>query len=97
VQNGVSVDTSMGMTPLEGWAARCCPAPGPAACLPAAELLVLAELLASSLPAPPLAQPHTAFTPGPRPGRRLIMGTRSGDIDPAIVLHLMSSLGMKTK
>eukprot|EP00882_Tetradesmus_deserticola_P013158 GHRQ01013954.1.p1 GENE.GHRQ01013954.1~~GHRQ01013954.1.p1 ORF type:complete len:415 (+),score=167.05 GHRQ01013954.1:498-1742(+) len=45
VQNGVSVDTSMGLTPLEG----------------------------------------------------LVMGTRSGDMDPAVPLHLMSSLGLSAK
>jgi len=44
VRGGVSVDTSLGMTPLEG----------------------------------------------------LVMGTRSGDIDPAIILHLMRTLGMDT-
>lgn len=42
VRGGVSVDTSMGMTPLEG----------------------------------------------------LVMGTRSGDIDPAVIFHLMRTLGM---
>ena len=44
VRGGVSVDTSLGMTPLEG----------------------------------------------------LVMGTRSGDVDPAIILHLMRKLGMDT-
>ncbi|KAF6258057.1 acetate kinase [Scenedesmus sp. NREL 46B-D3] len=45
VKNGVSVDTSMGLTPLEG----------------------------------------------------LVMGTRSGDMDPAVPLHLMSTLGLSAK
>jgi hypothetical protein len=57
--------------------------------------------LASSLPAAARTRPaHRLHTgpadPGP-PECRLIMGTRSGDIDPAIVLHLMSSLGMTAK
>ena len=45
IQNGISVDTSMGMTPLEG----------------------------------------------------LLMGTRAGDMDPAVVLHLQTQLGLSVK
>ena len=126
VQNGISIDTSMGMTPLEGWVRAkvtvlllyLCVAPRPA----------LSPIIIRG-PAPP-PPPHTPPSPlslqgadghasrghGPRGGAapadparpappsptplcpcRVLMGTRAGDMDPAVVLHLQTQLGLSVK